>query len=145
MKNLFIAALLLLPFKAFSQGKVVTIDTKASQQILSLPGEVFSAQGNIIQRGNGAFAVSIGIQYRSPGGKLAHLSYAYDLLNAEFEKKGNDLYINHDGESDLIAHHRWYYSPAWMLTEGKVKILSRIQRVTSRKITLQPVVLINYL
>ena len=145
MKNLLIALMMILPFKAYSQvTDTLVIETNSTGQSLRIPGPILGTMGSIIQKSDQTFAVNIAVQYRGANGRRARLSFSYSLKNAEFEKNGNDLYINFEGERYLVAHHRWYYSPAWQLQNGKVVIKSNREVVSSKYIKLKPTVVINF-
>lgn len=148
MKNFtFIMSLIfLMPFTAYSQMvDVIKIETNSSRQTLSFIGEIKYTTTSIIQKQDDTFAINVAVHYRALSGKISRLSYTYDIVDASFEQYGNDLYILKNGQKYHIAHHEWYYSPEWRVSESDqylVELKSNIEFITRKKILLNPEILI---
>lgn len=106
------------------------ISTSPAAKEISAPGHLVGSSSGFIEFNDGTFGIFVRLRFQNGRpSDPAHFASAYFSLNqGSLVRDGNDLYWINRGNPLHVAHHEWWYSPAWSVSEG-VRINDSVDRI----------------
>lgn len=141
MRLLFIITLLI-SLNVFAQEPVSTINAQSTPAEISILGETRSATATIAKLKDNSFGISVTVSYRSLGGDIRRHVFSFPVADVSFVQRDKDLYLVHEGQEVLLAHHEWWYSPSWIVSNKNIKIKANLKKIDSKRSSLNPQILI---
>jgi len=133
---------LLVSLNLFAQEPVSTINARSTPAQISILGETRSATATIAKLKDNSFGICVTVSYRSLGGDIRRHVFTFPVEDASFVQREKDLFLVHDGQEVLLAHHEWWYSPSWIISNKNIKVKANLKKIDSKRSTLDPQILI---